>query len=760
MMSRSGKLFIISCVLLTACSTTKNIPRGDALYKGAKVTLHASNITVRQKKVFRDDLEDMARPKPNSTFLGIPFKLMIWNMFSAKKEKSFFGKLKSKWGQPPVLLSQVDLKANTDIMQNYLQNKGFFKATVTGDTVVRRKKAYSKYDAQAGNQYKIDSVFFPTDSSELSAKIREASKKTLLIKGKPYDLDVIKGERDRVDAYLKEIGYYYFSPDDLLAQVDSSVGSNQVNIKMVIKPATPAVSVEPFKINNVYIYSDYSLNTARTDTAKANVKFFEGYYVIDPKNKFKPKLYRRIMLFDPGDLYSRSDHNKSLNRLINLNVFKFVKNRFERADVDSPKLNVYYYLTPYPAKSIRAEIGANNKSNNMNGSVITFGYHHRNAFRAGEQLDFKVYAGTEASFGGTYQGYSTYRAGGEVKLGVPRFLVPFFNPNTRSGYVPRSNFDFAYEALNRHKLYTMNSFRTDIGYSWKESVTKTHEFNPISINYVLPANITSLYKQDLATNPTLRHVTDTQFILGSNYQFTLDQQALDIQKINSFYFNGLADASGNLAGLFVSPTKTTDKRLFGVPFSQYLKFEADGRYYRKIGIGSTWANRIDFGYGLPYGNSTQLPYIKQFFTGGNNSIRAFRSRTVGPGTYHALPTQNGYIPDQTGDIKLEFNTEYRPQLSGPLYGAIFIDAGNIWLKNPDPNKPGAEFTKDFLKQLAVGTGVGLRLDIQLFVIRFDVAFPIRKPWLSNPWVMNQIRLGNAAWRKENVIYNLAIGYPF
>ncbi|MGE5520162.1 MAG: BamA/TamA family outer membrane protein, partial [Candidatus Dadabacteria bacterium] len=279
-------------------------------------------------------------------------------------------------------------------------------------------------------------------------------------------------------------------------------------------------------------------------------------------------------------------------------------------------------------------------------------------------------------------------------------------------------------------------------------------------NYVLPANITSLYKQDLAVNPTLRHVTDTQFILGSNYQFTLDQQASGIEKINSFYFNGVADVSGNLAGLFVSATKTTDKRLFGVPFSQYLKFDVDGRYYRKVGLGSTWANRIAFGYGIPYGNSFQLPYIKQFFTGGNNSIRAFRSRTVGPGTYHALPTQNGYIPDQTGDIKFELNTEYRPQISGPLYGALFIDAGNIWLKNEDPNKPGSKFTGKFLKELAVGTGVGLRMDIQLFVIRFDVAFPVRKPWLSNPWVLNQIRLGNGNWRRENVIYNLAIGYPF
>ncbi|RYF83120.1 MAG: hypothetical protein EON98_10645, partial [Chitinophagaceae bacterium] len=203
------------------------------------------------------------------------------------------------------------------------------------------------------------------------------------------------------------------------------------------------------------------------------------------------------------------------------------------------------------------------------------------------------------------------------------------------------------------------------------------------------------------------------------------------------------------------------KRLFNLPFSQYAKLEADGRYYRKLGLNTVWANRIVVGYGLPYGNSRQLPYIKQFFTGGNNSIRAFRSRTVGPGTYLPQPVA-GFIPDQTGDIKLEMNTELRPRISGPLYGAIFVDAGNIWLANTDPNKPGATFDSDFLKELAIGAGVGIRLDIQLFVIRLDVAFPIRKPWLADGqrMVLNQINFADTQWRRENVIYNLAIGYPF
>ena len=602
-----------------------------------------------------------------------------------------------------------------------------------------------------------------SDTSRLALAIKDISTNTLLKPGQPYDLDLIRGERTRIDALLKERGFYFFSPEYLLVQVDSTEGEHQVDMKVVVKPDAPPQAREVYYINDVYIYSNYSLNTAREDTNRADRVPYGGYYVIDPQKKFKPQLFTRTMKFAPNEVYNRTDHNQTLQRLMNLNVFKFVKNRFEVAATDSPKLNVYYYLTPMPEKAVRAEIGANTKSNNLNGSEISFGFKHRNAFRAAEQMDFRIYGGTEAQFSGSFQGTSTFRVGGEMNFSIPRFVTPFFHFQPKSAFIPRTNIQLGYEALNRKTLYTLNSFRGGFGYLWKESISQSHEFYPIAITYVQPLNITKKYREEMAINPTLMHITDTQFILGSTYQYTLNQLATGQQKLNSFYFNGLADLSGNLAGLlFQNKSVGNQKRLFDLPFSQYAKLELDGRYYRRIGLASTWANRIVIGYGLPYGNSREIPYIKQFFTGGNNSIRAFRSRTVGPGSYLPLPTRQGFIPDQTGDIKLEMNTEFRPRISGPLYGALFIDAGNIWLANTDPNKPGATIDKDFLKELAMGAGVGIRLDIQLFVIRFDVAFPIRKPWLTpgNRWVINQIKFGQPEWRSENVIYNLAIGYPF
>jgi outer membrane protein insertion porin family len=468
------------------------------------------------------------------------------------------------------------------------------------------------------------------------------------------------------------------------------------------------------------------------------------------------------MLFQPNDVYNRTDHNQTLRRLMDLNVYKFVKNRFEPANVDSPKLNVYYYLTPQPEKAIRAEFGANTKSNNLNGSEVSIGFRHRNTFRAAEQMDIRAYVGTEAQFSGSFQGTTTFRVGTEVNFGIPRFIIPFFNFKPKTSYIPRTNIRLGYEALNRRTLYTLNSFRAGFGYLWKESIAQSHELYPIAITYVQPLNITEKYRAEIVNNPTLLHITDTQFVLGSTYQYTFNEQARGLERQNSFYFNGLADISGNVAGLLMGNNGNNEKRLFNLPFSQYLKLELDGRWYRRIGPNNTWANRLVVGYGLPYGNSRQLPYIKQFFTGGNNSIRAFRSRTVGPGTYFAQPTSQGFIPDQTGDIKIEINTEFRPKISGPLYGALFVDAGNIWLANSDPNKPGATFGSNFLKELAMGAGAGIRLDIQLFVLRLDLAFPIRKPWLpeGQRMVINQIRFGDPDWRRENLVFNLAIGYPF
>ncbi len=756
-------VILITGFLLSACSSTRHLPEGEKLYTGARIDVNGTE-TVREKKVLQEDLGGLTRPKPNSKFLGLRLKLNIYNLFRNKKENSFWGRIRDKNGEPPVLLSQVDLPKNVRVLQSHLENKGYFQAKVTGDTIIRRKKAHARYNAEAGAQYKIASVQFPGDSSILNSTIIASSKETLLIPGKPFDLDVIKAERVRIDVYLKERGFYFFSPEFILVRTDTTIGNHLVNMFVTVKPDAPLESREVYRIKDVQIYTGYSLNMDRIDSSRAYAQYYKGYYIIDRRKRFKPRMFSDAMKFKPGDVYNRTNHNFTLSRLINLDLFKFVKNRFEQnTTTDSAYLDAFYYLTPFPRKSLRAELTTITRSNNLNGSLISVTWKDRNLFKGGEHISISAYSGSDVQFSGTFRGYNAIRFGGEINFGIPRVLVPFGDFGIKGGYMPRTNIQIGYDMLDRVKLYTLNSFRAAYGYIWKESVVKQHELYPVSINYVQPGRVTDEYRNLISQDTLLARAIQKQFILGSTYQFNYNQLATGLQPTNAYYLSGLLDLSGNIAGLVSGADVKGGKEVTirNVPFAQYIKVELDGRYYRKVGLYSTWANRVIVGVGIPYGNSVQLPFIKQFFIGGNNSLRGFRSRAVGPGTYRYTGSAN-FLPDETGDIKLELNTEFRFRINGPLYGAFFIDAGNIWLMNDSTytGKPGGKFTSKFLSQLAVDAGVGIRFDITLFVIRFDVGFPLRKPWEQNQWVMSQLQLNNIKLRRENIVYNLGIGYPF
>jgi outer membrane protein insertion porin family len=754
---------VLVAMMAVSCSSTKSIPKGDALYTGASISVVKDTFTNQGNKDVRKQLEGLTRPRPNKKILGMRFKLWMYNLAgNPKKDKGLRGWLKNKVGEPPVLLSDVNLNHNVEVLKSYLENKGYFQAKVSGDTTVKGKKASAQYKVTTGDQYTIAEVNFPADTTTILVnKIRESAPNSLLKVGDPFDLAIIKTERLRIDDYLKENGFYFFHADNLLIDVDSTVGSKKVNLYITVKPQTTEEARKVFYINDVYIYTAFNLReTTVADTSKRNAEFYEGYYVVDRRKFYKPKLFSKAMPFDPGDIYSRTDHNTAINRLINLDIFKFVKNRFEVVpSADSSLLNVYYYLTRLPKKSLRMEVRGNTKSNNLTGSNFTVGWKNRNTFNAGEILSINANAGFEVQYSGQFRGFNTFRYGVEANLAFPRFLIPWFNFNTSGGYMPRTRASISYDILNRARLYSMNQFSFNFGYNWKENARKEHELIPFTVTYVNPMNVTDEYIKGAQGNSTLLRAVERQFILGSTYSFTYNN-ILGNKPANGFYFNGLIDLSGNIAGLLTGANiKRGDTvKLWGSPFSQYTKLDLDFRWYRRIGKSMVWANRIITGIGIPYGNSSELPYIKQFFSGGNNSIRAFRSRSVGPGTY-TDPNDSTFF-DQSGDLRLELNSELRIPLSGIIHGAVFVDAGNIWLFNENPEKPGSKFTKDFINQLAVGAGVGLRFDFNFLVLRLDLATPLRKPWLDNPWVLNQIRFKSPEWRRENLVFNIAIGYPF
>ncbi len=764
-MSKSSLLYCFFLgVLISSCSNTRFLPEGELLYTGASIKVEGKEATSKQKKELKNQLKELVRPKPNATILGLRPKLYIYNIAGTpKKDKGFRHWLKNKVGEAPVYFSKVDLEYNKSMLQNFTENSGYFNARTSADSTRRGKKASAEYLVKPAKQYTIKDVKFPTDSSVIGKAIRNTGRRSLLKKDQPYNLEIIKQERIRIDGRLKEKGYYYFNPDYIIVQVDSTVADHKVDLIVKVKDQTPELAETPYKINKIVVYPNYSIGIDSLKDERKSIKQYKDITIVDSTNMFKPRIFDRALNFSKNDLYNRTDHNLSLNRLVNLGTFKFVKNQFMVSDTTGNYLDAFYFLTPLPKKSLRLELLAKTNSANYTGTELNLNWSNRNAIGGAELLTISTFAGVEVQVAGQNNGFNVYRFGGEANLIWPRLVAPF-NLHSATGFVPKTKFTLGYEYQNRTKLYSLQTFKGSFGYLWKENERKEHLLNVTEITFASPQNVTQLYKDQILINESLGKVIEKQLIFGPTYSYTYTNTAQKRKK-NTFYYKGTVDLAGNIAGLVTGANikKGDTINIFKVPFSQFVKIENDFRHYYKLGRDSQLASRLIVGAGYAFGNSREMPFIKQFFIGGTNSLRAFRARSVGPGTFDGAATNTStFLPDQSGDIKLEFNTEYRAKIYGLVKGALFLDAGNIWLLNEDPEKPGAKFSKKFMSELAVGAGAGLRFDFSFLILRTDLAFPIRKPYLSegNRWVLDKIDFGSGAWRKENLIFNLAIGYPF
>lgn len=763
-------LFVLACLVWAACSSTKSLKPGQHLYTGAEVKINPdSSGKIDDEKQVKSDLESKTRPRPNKSILGIKYKLGIYNLAGEPKKPKGFRNWLRKQGEPPVLLSEVKLKYNNDVLTSYLISEGYLQATVTGDTVVKDKKGKAVYTAETGNRYKINKVTFPPDTGVLTKIINQNKNKTLIKVGDYYDLDNYKNERIRIDNDLKEQGYFYFSPDYLIMQVDSTIGKNLVNVNIKVKDIAPDAGLKPYTIRDINIYPSYSL---RRDTILRKLKPLEyhDFNIYDDRNTFKSRLFDRLVFFQKGERYNRKDHNQSLNRMVNIGAFRDVRAEFLPVDsFKNNELDLNIYLTPLKKNSLSFSVTGTSKSNNFVGSEVKVTQTTRNLFRGAEQLDVSVSGGFETQVRGTSLGRNSLSFTAEGKLTFPRFIVPFYKPNSTTAFIPKTITSLSYQMLNRGSEYTLNAFKGEFGYNFKENQYKEHNFNPISISYIATGFPSDKKRDSLFdANPLLRSTLENQFIIGSNYNFTYTNQ-METNRRNNVYFYGGLETGGNVWGLFTPTNDKGQKTLFNTPLTQFIRAEADLRDFYKINRNLIWANRLNLGYGYAYGNSTSLPFVRQFFAGGSNDIRAFPARTLGPGTYKV--PDDAIFADQGGDIKLMLNSELRFKIVSVLYGALFVDAGNIWLRKEDLGEPGKPETarlgsgfklKNAFNELAVGTGAGLRVDATIFVVRLDVAFPVRKPYLpeGQRWVFDDIAFGNKDWRKQNLIFNIGIGYPF
>lgn len=756
-------IYLILLATMIGCSVKKYIPEDEFLYTGADLNLQTEVEDIKGLDDVEEELNELLRPEPNSKFLGM--YIGLWAHYKGTQEKPGFINrfLNKKIGEKPVYFSQVTPSRTEELIINRLENRGFFYSTTNSEVIRKDKFAKVDYTATISEPYKLTEVVVERDSLELEKVIIELMKETTLDSGSRFDLQTLTAERNRIDLGLKDKGYYNFNSDYLIFEADTNISDSARLFKLYLrlKNNVPSNGIIPYMVDTINVFPNYSIdeNSVKSDTVTLAGKNF-----IQDKKVFKPKLLNDYILIQKNERYNPTLSRLSSNRLSSIGNYKFVNLRYkELATSDSlGHLTANFYLSPMTKRSVRAELLAVSKSNNFAGPALNLVYRNRNLFKGGETLNLTGKVGYEFQIAGGEgrKGLQSLELGLGADLIFPRVI--FFVPITEkfSYSVPKTKMGLSAEYLSRGGLYRLNSISAKYGYFWNANQFAYHEINPISVSVVNLSKTSPEFEQILDDNPFLKRSFEQNFIAGINYTFNYNKLN-DRFRTHGYFFGLGLDFAGNTINLLNKISGKDDGKFLGLEYAQYGKMDFDLRYHLNIDKKQTIATRLFAGFGLPFGNSQSLPYIKQYFSGGPNSVRAFRIRSIGPGTYRPEDFSLNSFFDQSGDVRIEGNIEYRFPIVSLLKGALFMDAGNVWLMNENEALPGGKFTSNWWNQLAVGTGFGLRVDIEFFVIRFDLATPLRIPYLEEGerWG-NSFDVGSKTWRKQNLIFNFAIGYPF
>jgi outer membrane protein insertion porin family len=772
--------FCTVVLLLPSCKVTKTLPEGQSLLTKNKFIFKTKLKNAEKEKV-RDDLAKIAAQKPNIRFFGImPFRMWLYNSATRGKKLTKFKQwIIDKVGEAPVVYDSTLKVKSVSNMENYLFNYGYFHAHVTDTIITKKKRTQIHYNIQPNELWKIGDVELPGNHNTCDSLVRDSRKATFLKKGDRFSIVSLKNERDRIENVLRNKGYYFFNREYVTFDLDTSTKRNTVNIKITINQPSDSAEHEQYRINNIYIVSDYAVEQLNDSTHRDTVMAGE-YMLIAQKPNFRKGVLIDAVYFKHDDLYMKDNELKTINRFSQLGAFRFVSLDYSRVkDAAGNYLDCIISLTPAKRQAVTATGEINVTNEGLFGTAATLSYKNKNLTKGADQLQFDVSTGVQLKFSKKENvQVITANAGVNVTYYINKFLVPFrakifsrnTNPRTKIslGYNFEHRFDF--DTLgNVAFLYQLHYFNFAFGYEWAENRNKTHLFNPITISFYLLPKRGAEFDRRLSLNSVLRSSFEEQVIIGPNYTFTFNNQRTDKDKV-SMYFRTNIETAGNIiyAGFKAANPKSANQTylIANRPFSQYFRIDADWRNHFMMDNHSQFAMRTYVGIGIPYGNSKALPFVKQFFVGGPNSLRGFLIREVGPGGYYD-PTPGVYDPEtgektntgffnQTGDIKLETNAEIRFDIYKWLKAAVFVDAGNVWLMRKDTRTNGEFNFKRFWSEFAVDAGAGLRLDFNFFVIRLDYGFPLRDPRRAEGkrW---QFKDGQAFKTGQ---FQLAIGYPF
>lgn len=707
-----------------------------------------------------------------------------------KDEVFTFANWFKKIGEEPEVFDEYLLDKSAEQFKLFLRNKGYYEAEIG---YVSKKKFSKKinvfYSVYTGNPLIINNISLRCNDTVLKEIIISDSENFVISEGSLLDIDLLQEERTRITNLLKDEGYYNFSKQYINFEVDTAGNKYEANVLITVddflNPQGEKTNHIKYKIGNIYLFSDYNPQLAlefpknyflENDTISfLNENSIRYNFIKKEEIIVKPSAIINDIYIFPDSIYNLSNIKATYKHLSSLKIYKLSNIQFEEVDTVNHILECNIQLTPSERQSYRIETQGTNTSGNI-GATQNLKYQHKNLFRGGEIFDLKVSATLESNkvFGDTterkikFRGFNTQEYSIETGIEFPKLVIPFDVREFIKRNNPKTTINAGFSYQNRPD-YVRTIANINYNYEWKNSENLSFSPSIIKLSLIrVPVEKMDSTFINWLINISARESYSDQLIIGSSFSLTFSNQKT--AKRNFIYLKLNSNWAGNsLYGLtnLTQNLNWTDLRIdqngsyylpyINIAFAQFFKTDLDFRYYNILDKNNIVVYRVFTGIGLPYGNSTLLPFSEKYFTGGANGIRAWNVRSLGPGTYQ-MP-ENIKIPNQSSDIKIEANVEYRFKLFWILEGALFLDAGNIWAINEYDTRNGAQFHfNSFYKEIAIGTGFGARLDINFFVFRVDIGMKLKDPTLpeNDRWIIY-----NREYDISNdFTLNIGIGYPF
>lgn len=769
---KKGILYTILLYLalsLASCSATKFVPDGSYLLDEVKI--HTDN-----KEIKPSDMRLYVRQNPNSKwFSTIKTQLYVYN-WSGRDSTKWFNRFLRKIGDAPVIYNESDAIRSQEEIAKAVQNLGYMGASVKRTTKTKKKKLKLFYEITSGKPYIVRTLKYDISDKKIAEYLRNDSTQSMLREGMLFDVNVLDAERQRITDYLLCNGYYKFNKDYITYTADTARNTHQVDLTLHLLPYKTYVGDTPkehfqYKINKINFITDYDvLQSSALSSIEINDSLHYNGFPIYYKDKLylRPKVLVDNLRFASGDLYDERNVQKTYTYFGRLSALKYTNIRFfETQNGDSTQLNCYVMLTKSKHKSISFELEGTNSTGDL-GAAASVSFQHRNLFRSSETFMVK-FRGAYEAISGLQPGYKNHNYteyGVETSINFPNFLFPFLTSDFKRRIKATTEFGLQYNYQLRPE-FSRTIASASWSYKWMQKQKIQHRIDLLDISYLYLPWISSQFQEDYINkdkdNYILKYNYENRLIvrMGYNYSYNSAGGALVNNTIttNSYSIRAGFESAGNiLYGIskMINMRKNKDGEyaILGIPYAQYLKGDFDFAKNIIIDHRNSLAFHAGIGIAVPYGNAKVVPFEKRYFSGGANSVRGWSVRNLGPGSFAG----DGNFMNQSGDIKLDASIEYRTRLFWKFRGAAFIDAGNIWTIREYENQPGGVFEFDkFYKQIAVAYGLGLRLDLDFFVLRFDGGMKAINPKYKK--AKERYPIIHPRFSRD-FAFHFAVGYPF